>query len=126
MTLKEILEEELILEKRAYKHRLGYKGNIKGSYIDQGKTKWDYSNGQLVGNERIVTQIQKKAKNKFNKDLSREEVKKFLKTERSQKIYDKLSSIATSKFGNDENDPEWRAYTYGGLTTTCARILSKE
>lgn len=122
----ENLTEELILEKRAYKHREGYKGNIKGSYIDKGKTKWDYSNGQLVGNERIVTQIQLKAKKKFDKNLSREEIKRFLKTEQSQKIYDKLSAIATAKFGDDEDDPQWRAYTYGGLTTTCSRILSKK
>lgn len=120
------LLEELILEKRSYKHRPGYEGNKKGSYIEKGKTYWDYSGGATPGNERLVTQIQSKGQKKYDKYLSRREIKKFLKTENSQKLYNKLESLANAKFGEDKDSPEWRAYTYGGLVTAVARILASD
>lgn len=118
------LSENVILEKRGYKHREGYKGNEKGSYIKKGKTYWDYSGGATPGNERLVTQIQSKIVHKFDSYASREDIKKFLKTEDSQNIFDKLKSVADKRFGSDEDDPHWRAYVYGGLTTICAKTLS--
>ena len=117
------LVEEIILEKRAYKHRPDYEGNKKGSYIEKGKTYWDYSNGQKVGNERIVTQIQIKAQ-KDDKYLRRSEIKKYLKSEDAQKLFNKLKKGANKKFGEDEDDPKYRAYVYGGLVTAVSRILS--
>lgn len=114
----------LILEKRDYKHRPGYKGNEKGSYIRKGKTYWDYSGGATPGNERLVTQIQSKVVHKYDSYASREDIKDFLKTEESQKIYNSLKKVANGKFGNDEDDPEWRAYVYGGLSTACARVIA--
>lgn len=119
------ITEEILTEKREYKHHPDYKGNIKGSYINKGKTYWDYSGGATPGNERIVTQIQSKAQ-KQDKYLSRSEIKKYLKTEDSQKIYDKLKKIANKKFGEDEEDPQWRAYVYGGLTSSVSRILGSK
>ena len=104
------ITESLILEKRSYKHRQGYNGNKKGSYIDKGKTYWDYSNGATPGNERLVTQIQNKCLTKFDTHVSREKIKDYLKSDKSQKSFDNLSRIANSKFGEDENNPKWRAY----------------
>lgn len=120
------ISENLILEKRGYKHREGYKGNEKGSYIKKGKTYWDYSGGATPGNERLVTQIQSKIVHKFDSYASREDIKRFLKTEDSQKIYDKLEASANDKFGSNENDSRWRAYVYGGLSTACARVISSK
>ena len=120
------ITESLILEKRSYKHRQGYKGNEKGSYIDKGKTYWDYSNGATPGNERLVSQIQNKCVTKFDTHVSREKIKDYLKSDKSQKSFDRLSKIANSKFGDDENNPEWRAYVYGGLSTIVAKTLTKE
>lgn len=117
------LVEELILEKRSYKHRPDYEGNKKGSYIDKGKTYWDYSNGQKVGNERIVTQIQIKAQKK-DKYIRRNEIKRYLKSDDAQKLFNKLKKGANKKFGEDEDDKRYRAYVYGGLATAAARILS--
>lgn len=124
--ITELLKENLILEKRSYKHRPGYEGNEKGSYIEKGKTYWDYSGGATPGNERLVTQIQSKSQKKYDKYLSRREIKKYLKTEASQKLYNKLETAANSKFGRDREDPRWKAYTYGGLVTAVARILSSD
>lgn len=124
--ITELLKENLILEKRSYKHRPGYEGNEKGSYIEKGKTYWDYSGGATPGNERLVTQIQSKSQKKYDKYLSRREIKKYLKTEASQKLYNKLEAAANSKFGRDREDPRWKAYTYGGLATAVARILSSD
>ena len=121
--ITDLLEESLILEKRSYKHRPGYEGNQKGSYIEKGKTYWDYSSGATPGNERLVTQIQRKGQKKYDKYLSRREIKRFLKTEDSQKLYNKLETVANKKFGEDKNSPEWRAYTYGGFASAAARIL---
>ena len=115
----------LLLEKRSYKHREDYHGNEKGSYINKGKTYWDYSGDATPGNERIVSQIQNKISHKFDSYASRSEIKKYLKSDKAQKIYDKLSSIASEKFGEDENDKRWRSFVYGGLTTSVARALSK-
>jgi hypothetical protein len=120
------ITESLILEKRSYKHRQGYKGNEKGSYIDKGKTYWDYSNGATPGNERLVSQIQNKCVTKFDTHVSREKIKDYLKSDKSQKSFDRLSKIANSKFGDDENNPKWRAYVYGGLSTIVAKTLTKE
>lgn len=121
----ESLVEEILTEKRKYEHREDYSGNKKGSYIEKGKTYWDYSSGQKVGNERIVSQIQVKAA-KNDKYLSRSEIKRYLKSDDSQKLYDKLKKYAVKKFGDDEDDPQYRAYVYGGLATSVARILSKD
>lgn len=122
MTLE---EAEILAEKRDYRHREGYSGNRKGSYIEAGKTYWDYSGGATPGNERLVTQIQIKAQ-KRDRYLSRSEIKRFLKSEDSQKLYNRLKKIAGSKFGHDEDDAQWRAYVYGGLATATANILSKK
>lgn len=127
MNFEKVVEitESIILEKRSYKHRQGYKGNEKGSYINKGKTYWDYSGGATPGNERLVTQIQNKCLVKFDTHVSREKIKSFLKTEGAQKCFDKLSSIANSKFGEDKNNPRWKAYVYGGLATAASRSVSK-
>lgn len=114
----------MLLERKQYTHRQGYTGNEKGSYIKKGKTYWDYTGGATPGNERIVTQIQSKIVHKFGSYASREKIKKFLKGENSQKIYDRLKKVANSKFGSNEENPEWRAYVYGGFTTIAARSLS--
>lgn len=119
------ITESVILEKRSYKHRQGYKGNEKGSYINKGKTYWDYSGGATPGNERLVTQIQNKCLTKFDTHVSREKIKSFLKSEDSQKCFDKLATIATSKFGENENDPKWRSYVYGGLSTAASKAVVK-
>ena len=115
----------LLLEKRSYTHKPDYKGNKRGSYIEKGKTYWDYSGGATPGNERLVSQIQNKISHRFNAYASRSEIKKYLKSEDSQKLYDKLSRIATKRFGEGEDAPEWRAYVYGGFSTSAARVLSK-
>ena len=116
----------LLLErqKRKYVHRKGYKGNEKGSYINKGKTKWDYSSGEATpGNERIVTQIQNKIKENYGANVSRDEIKKFLKTDKSQKVFDKFKNYADAHFG-DPDSPRWRGYTYGGFTKAAAAILN--
>lgn len=118
-------ENNIILEKRSYKHRPGYKGNEKGSYIEKGKTYWDYSGGATPGNERLVTQIQNKLLTKYDTHASREKIKDFLKTTQSQKIYDKLSSIANERFGEDEENQRWRAYVFGGFSSIVAKIIAK-
>ena len=108
-----------------YKHREGYTGNKKGSYIDKGKTKWDYSSGDAKpGNERIVTQINNKMKKDFGVTANREEVKRFLKYEETQDLYNKLKKSANKKFGNDENNPRWRGYVYGIFTKVMARRIA--
>ena len=99
---------------------------IPDDILEKGKTYWDYSGGATPGNERLVTQIQSKGQKKYDKYLSRREIKKFLKTENSQKLYNKLESLANAKFGEDKDSPEWRAYTYGGLVTAVARILASD
>lgn len=119
-------EVELILEKREYKHRPGYNGNKKGSYIEKGKTYWDYSGGATPGNERLTTQIQSKIIHKFDAYASREDIKNYLKTEDCKKLFEKLRKIANKKFGSDEDDPKWRAYVYGGLSTSSARIIANK
>ena len=119
------IAEEIILEKREYKHRPDYKGNVKGSYIEKGKTYWDYSDGATPGNERLVSQIQNKVVQKYNSYASRSEIKKYLKSENSQKLFDKLKKIADKRFGKNEEDEAWRAYVYGGFSSSAARILSK-
>lgn len=120
-----LTEAEILAEKRGYRHREDYKGNRKGSYIEAGKTYWDYSGGATPGNERLVTQIQIKAQ-KRDKYLSRSEIKRFLKSEDSQKLYNRLKKVADSKFGRDEDDAHWRGYVYGGLATAAANILAKK
>lgn len=120
------ITENIILEKRSYKHRQGYTGNEKGSYINKGKTYWDYSNGATPGNERLVSQIQNKCLVKFDTHVSREKIKSYLKSGNSQKSFDKLSKAASEIFGKDENSPKWRAYVYGGLSTIVARKLTKD
>lgn len=122
----ESITENIILEKRSYKHRPGYKGNEKGSYIEKGKTYWDYSGGATPGNERLVTQIQNKCLIKYDMHVSREKIKNYLSSEDAQKAYNKLVSVANTKFGEDENAPRWRGYVYGGLATISARIISKK
>lgn len=122
----EQITESIILEKRSYKHRPGYKGNEKGSYIEKGKTYWDYSGGATPGNERLVTQIQNKCLTKYDSHVSRDRIKSYLKTESAQKAFDKLSSIANDRFGEDQEDPRWRGYVYGGLSSISAKILSKK
>lgn len=119
------LENNLILEKRKYNHRQGYTKNQKSSYINKGKTLWDYSSGQTPGNERIVSQIQIKAQ-ELDKYLTREEIKKYLKSESSQKLYNKLVNVANYRFGHDEESEEWKAYVYGGFVKSAAKILSKD
>ena len=119
------IAEEIILEKREYKHRPDYKGNEKGSYIEKGKTYWDYSEGATPGNERLVSQIQNKITQKFDSYASRSEIKKYLKSKDSQKLFDKLKKTADKRFGGNENDSTWRAYVYGGFSSSAARILSK-
>ena len=51
--ITELLKENLILEKRSYKHRPGYEGNEKGSYIEKGKTycgrTWSCKNSGVFG-----------------------------------------------------------------------------
>lgn len=128
MDFREVEEitESIILEKRSYKHRPGYKGNEKGSYIEQGKTYWDYSGGATPGNERLVSQIQNKCLTKYDTHVSREKIKGYLKSSGSQKAYNKLVEIAEKKFGSNEEDQRWRAYVYGGLSSISARILSKK
>ena len=117
------IAEEILTEKRKYEHRSDYSGNKKGSYIEKGKTYWDYSGDGKPGNERIVTQIQLKAQMK-DKYLSRTEIKRFLKSDASQKIYNHLKKAAVAKFGEDEDDPKYRAYLYGGLATAVTNTLS--
>lgn len=115
-------EVRLILEKRSYKHREGYTGNKKGSYIEKGKTKWDYSSDEAKpGNERIVTQIQNKIKKKFGKDVSREKIKSALKD--SQSLFDTFKERADKKIGTDQNDPRWRGYVFGCFTSAMANKL---
>lgn len=120
------ITESIILEKRAYKHRQGYNGNEKGSYINKGKTYWDYSGGATPGNERIVTQIQNKCLTRYDTYVSRDKIKSYLKSDKAQKIFNNLSRIASEKFGEDENNPKWRAYVYGGLSTIVSKKLTKE
>ena len=122
-----VLSEEngILLEKRKYEHRKGYKGNEKGSYINKGKTKWDYSiEGATPGNERIVTQIQNKITRFTNgkAKASREDVKNFLKTDKSQKIFDRFKDYADGHYGDSES-PKWRGYVFGGFTSAAANIL---
>ena len=50
-------------------------------------------------------------KKKYDKYLSRREIKKYLKTESSQKLYNKLEAAANSKFGRDREDPRWMMYS---------------
>lgn len=120
------ITEQVILEKRSYKHRPGYSGNEKGSYINKGKTYWDYSGGATPGNERLVTQIQNKCLTKYDSHVSREKIKSYLKSENAEKAYENLTKIANSKFGKDENNSHWRGYVYGGLSTIAAKILTKK
>lgn len=121
------IAESLILEKRSYKHRPGYTKNKKGSYIDAGKTKWDsqaYKSGEATpGNERLVSQIQHKLLDKYDAQASRNEIKRFLKSDTSQKIYDKLKKKANSVIGSDEDDDEWRAYVFGSFADISAKII---
>lgn len=120
-----LAEAEILAEKRGYRHREDYKGNRKGSYIEAGKTYWDYSGGATPGNERLVSQIQIKAQ-KRDKYLSRSEIKRFLKSEDSQRLYNRLKKVADTRFGRDEDNALWRAYVYGGLATASANILAKK
>ena len=41
------------------------------------------------------------------------------------KLFDKLKKTADKRFGGNENDSTWRAYVYGGFSSSAARILSK-
>lgn len=120
----DLIDEEIILEKRKYEHRKGYEGNKKGSYIEKGKTYWDYSGGATPGNERIVSQIQSKIVKKFDSYASRDKIKSFLKTDKAKNIFKSFKKRAKEKFGSDEDDQGYRGYLYGGFATTVARILS--
>ena len=115
---------KLILEKREYKHREDYNGNKKGSYIEKGKTKWDYSSEDAKpGNERIVTQIQNKVKKISGKSVSREKVKDLLK--KSEGVFKSFEKKANKKFGSDKENPDWRRYVFGAFTFAMARSLIK-
>lgn len=114
-----------ILTLLEYKHRPDYKGNKKGSYIEAGKTYWDYSDGQKVGTERVTTQICDKARRDFDVYISRTEVKRYLKSESSQKLFDRIKRSAVHKFGSDESNSHYKAYLYGGFVRAAAKVVSK-
>lgn len=119
MKLNEILT---LLE---YKHRADYHGNKKGSYINKGKTYWDYSEGQKVGTERLTTQIQDKARKQHDVYLSRREIKRYLESESSQKLFNKVRRSAINKVGTNEKDPDYKRYVYGGFCTAATNVLVK-
>ena len=118
----------LILEKRKYTHRKDYAGNKKGSYIEKGKTKWDYSEGGRPGNERIVTQIQNKLKNNYGitsaYGLARMRIKLKLEEKETQKLYDHLAASADKRF--EHEGPQWRGYVYGGLAKIIASKIAAD
>lgn len=113
--------DDLIYERKEYTRTVTK--NKTGSWWEKRKTKYDYSDKFDPGHQRIVTQIQDKAREKFDAYISRNKVDSFVNSDSGEKLFYRMEKAAGKKFSHGSK--EYNAYLYGGYVSLVARLLSK-